>query len=140
MKPLRRLTALALAAVAALSLASAPASAASAAPPPWSYIHNSSLSAAGVGVIYEWDDGGALYDAVLPIDRRTDREFGWAQAEGYYVGSGYCADVGYQKDGTIYAYQLGVRGPVQGRTPRTSTTTDSDGVARFWIGIYPAPC
>jgi hypothetical protein len=117
--------------LAALCLTATPASAA---PPPWSYIHNSAGSAVDIGVIYEWDDGGALYDAILPVDRRTDRHLGWVQAEGYYIGPGYCATSMFTKNNVDYLYQVRAHGQLQ--TPRNAQTTDTDGVARWWVDVY----
>lgn len=131
MKPLRSLTALALAVAAALPFTATPASAA---PPPWSYIHNSSFSSVGIGVVYETSDGGAIYDAILPVNRRTDRHLGWAQAEGYYIGPGYCADSYYQIGGVEHRYDVRVWGQLE--TPRIAATTDTDGVARWVVVAY----
>lgn len=109
MNNLRRLGVLALPVVAAASLI-APASAAPATGSPHaaadclngvrSYIANYKGSEAGagigVGVISTWTKAGSvyakgLYDEVLPVNQRTDCRFGWYDAEGYYIGPGYCA-------------------------------------------------
>ncbi|WP_128382403.1 hypothetical protein [Streptomyces cavernae] len=120
-----------LAVIAALPLTATPASAA---PPPWSYIHNSVNSAVGIGVVYEMDDGGAVYDEILPRDRRTDRHLGWAQAEGYYIGNLYCANSYYQQNGVEYRYHYRQQGLLS--TPRVPFTMDTDGVARWRVFTY----
>lgn len=131
MRPLRSMTALALAVMAAIPFTTTPASAA---PPPWSYIHNSYASEVGIGVVYETSDGGPIYDAILPVDRRTDRHLGWAQAEGYYIGPGYCANSYFQKGGVEHPYDLHASGQLY--TPRNLTTTDTDGVARWLVHTF----
>ncbi|URM97342.1 hypothetical protein LUW76_24975 [Actinomadura madurae] len=130
MRPPRRLTALGLAAIAVLSLTTPPASAAEV----QSYIHNSVYNPVGIGVIYDWDDGGALYDRILPVGRRTDREFGWVQAEGFYIGPGFCAWSYYKKNGQEYGYHQSERGQL--RTPTTPEFQDSDGIARWQVTLY----
>jgi hypothetical protein len=115
---------------AVLSLTATPASAATL----LSYIHNSVDSAVDIGVVYDMDDGGAAYDAILPRNRRTDRYFGWLQAEGYYVGSPYCANSYYTKKGVEYSYDHRAQGQIQ--TPRNSATMDADGVARWRVWVY----
>lgn len=131
MRPLRSLTALASAVIAALPFTATPASAA---PQPLSYIHNSYASEVGIGVVYETSDGGPVYDAILPVNRRTDRHLQWAQAEGYYIGDGYCANSFYRKGGVEHQYDLHATGQLQ--TPRNLATTDTDGVARWLVQTF----
>ena len=103
-------------------------------PPLLSYIHNSVNSSVDIGVVYDMDDGGAVYDAILPQDRRTDRHLGWAHAEGFYIGSLYCADSYYQQDGVEFRYHYREQGQI--RAPRIPFTMDTDGVARWRVITY----
>jgi len=75
------------------------------------YISNP--SPVGIGVIQDWRGfgtiyGRGLYDAVLPAGQRTDcaAGFGWYDAEGYYIGPGYCAEVRYYNNGRFRDYEL----------------------------------
>lgn len=110
---LRRLALLALLLTATVSLGSptqaAPADGAAAGasachPSPTSYISNQGT--VGLGVINDWRGTGnrytrGLYDAILPVGQRTDCYLGWGQAEGYYIGSGFCAVLKYYDRGWI---------------------------------------
>ncbi|MGW2291259.1 hypothetical protein [Streptomyces phaeochromogenes] len=125
------MTALALAVISAIPFTATPASAD---PLPLSYIHNSYASEVGIGVVYETSDGGAIYDAILPVDRRTDRHLKWAQAEGYYIGPGYCANSYFWKDGKEHQFDLHATGQLY--TPRNLTTMDKDGVARWLVHTF----
>ncbi len=102
----RRLAVLALPVLAALPLSTTanaapvagPASNARACVPGTSYISNQGT--VGLGVMNDWRGYGRIYaegyhDRVLPVGQRTDcaSGFGWSYADGYYIGSGYCAEI-----------------------------------------------
>lgn len=141
MRDLRRFAVLALAVVTAMSLG-VPASAAtnagsqSLAPEaadPVSYIWNHSSSQAGIGVMNVWDGSyvHGLYDAALPVNQRTDTHFGWARAEGIYVGPGYCADLWFF-NGSVWQYGT-THGPGQWRV---SQSIPGQNVARWYAWQY----
>ncbi|MDG4784634.1 hypothetical protein O7626_01565 [Micromonospora sp. WMMD1102] len=116
MKYLSRLAVLALPVVAAVSLGvaasaapgtgsqllapasgdtgSASRSGSSVAAVPRSYISNVS-AIVSIGVIKDRDGSYAKgsYDALLPVDRRTDSYLDWDHAQGFYIGPGFCADL-----------------------------------------------
>jgi hypothetical protein len=58
------------------------------------YIQNAG-SVGGIGVMHLWDGnyGQGLYDVVLPQGRFSSSQFGWSYTEGFYIGSGYCAQL-----------------------------------------------
>lgn len=66
--------------------------------PGTSYISNQ--GDIGLGVMFDWRGYGKIYakgyyDGILPVGQRTDcaSGFGWPYADGYYVASGYCAEI-----------------------------------------------
>jgi hypothetical protein len=100
MRILRRLAVLVLPVVVLMSLGT-PAHAALSA-----YITNAASSGIGIGVIHKWDGSyvHGRYDAILPAGQRTDQYLGWEQADGFYIGPGYCAHL-YLHDGTYWLWR-----------------------------------
>lgn len=138
MKYRMRFAVLALAVVTAISLG-APASGDSQSPEQQavrSYIYNDIDSPGGIGVINVWDGNYTYgqYDAILPRNQRTDGyPLYWTQAEGFYIGAGYCGRLWYW-DGNRWLEVPATYWPGQ---HRVSQSQPGQAVARYWVTVFP---
>jgi hypothetical protein len=116
-----RLAAAAVAFVATLTCQYQPASANASGT---NYIQNAG-SVGGLGVIHNFTDTGdqyelGVFDAVLPQGKFSSSAFGWSHTEGYYLGSGYCAQIWrrYNASDAWSRYSGDVLGPHQAEVSR----------------------
>lgn len=82
-------------------------------PQPTGAITNTSAGGIGLGVIHLADDnyGKGTYDVVLPGYEDTYHDFGWAEAAGGYIGSGYKAHIYSQASSGALTLVKDVTGP-----------------------------
>jgi hypothetical protein len=104
----KRVAAAAAVTATALALSAVPAHAAT------NTIYNAGT--VGVGVMHLWDGvyGNGSYDQVLPGGWNTLAYFSWSIAEGFYIGSGYCAQVSRRPSlDAAWTRLSDVHGPIQ---------------------------
>ena len=81
--------------------------------------NDDSTVSVGIGAIHLWDCsyGQGRYDGIVPAGSDTWAEFRWDEADGVYIGSGYCATFRYWRgsESSWAAYPGGgtYRGPMQ---------------------------